>query len=152
MDRQTMWVDVARCTGCGLCIEVCPTEAMAMVEGKAHVDQETCIGCGACVDECAVDAIQPVIQGEIVPVPERPAPTVYRPSPLAETAGAAAAVAGTGLLMKVASALARTVERWLTRRPVAQRAPRSSTGGSSSTRGTAGSGRQTRRRKRGGRD
>ena len=81
MGTQTMWVDSDRCTGCGECVEVCPTEAMAMVDGKARVDEETCIGCGDCADECPEDAIQPVVQGELVPAPQRPAPTVYRPGP-----------------------------------------------------------------------
>ena len=54
---------------------------------------------------------------------------MYRPGPLVETAGAAVVVAGAGLLMKVAGALARAVPprvlvavgRWLTRRPTATR-------------------------------
>ncbi len=113
---QTVWVDEARCTGCGACVSACPTDAISLLEGKARVDQERCTGCGACVSVCPVDAIQPVVQGEIVLAPERPAPTLYRPSPLVETAGAAVAVAGTGLLMRAAGGLARAVGRWLMRR------------------------------------
>ena len=44
MDTQTMWVDSDRCMGCGACVEVCPAGAIALVEGKARVDEETCIG------------------------------------------------------------------------------------------------------------
>jgi Fe-S-cluster-containing hydrogenase component 2 len=117
MDRQTVWVDVARCTGCGVCVEVCPVEAIALVDGKARIDEETCTGCRACVDACPEEAIQPVVQGELVPAPERPVPTTYQPSPLAETAGAAAVAAGVGLLAKAAGALVRAVGRWLTQRP-----------------------------------
>lgn len=123
-----------------------------MVEGKAYVDQEVCTGCAACVDECAVDAIQPVIQGEIVPAPERPVSTVHRPAPLAETAGRAAAVVGTGMLVKAASALARALGRWLVQRPMTPQVSKPSMRRSSSARGTAGNGRRTRRRRRGGRD
>ncbi len=119
MDKQTVWVDVTRCTDCGACVEVCPVGAIALVDGKARVDEELCTGCGACVDACPEGAIQPVAQGELILAPERPAPTVYRPSPLAETAGAAIVVASTGLLMKAAGALARAAGRWLTRRPEA---------------------------------
>jgi ferredoxin len=90
MKRQTVWVDAARCTGCGACVEVCPAPAMALVDGKARVDEDACIGCEACVDACPEDVIQPVVQGELVPVPERPGPAVRQPSPLAETAGAVA--------------------------------------------------------------
>jgi MinD superfamily P-loop ATPase len=150
MDGQTAWVDVTRCTGCGACVEVCPAGAIALlVDGKARVDEEACTGCGACVDACPEGAIQPVvtIQGELVPAPERPAPTVYRPSPLAETAGAAVVVAGTGLLMKAADALARAVGRWLTRRSVATRP--SARCGTPPAGDKGGTGRQRRHRRRG---
>ena len=45
------------CIGCGACIEVCPTEALEMVDEKAKVDAEKCVDCGACIDECPVEAI-----------------------------------------------------------------------------------------------
>ena len=148
MDTQTMWVDATRCTGCGACVEVCPAEAIALVDGKAHIDEETCIGCGACADECPQDAIQPVVQGELVPTPVGARlPRPYQPGPLAQTAGTAVVVAGTGLLVKTASALARAVGRWLTRRPTATRP---SAGSGTSPAGDRGStGRQRRHRRRG---
>ena len=150
MDGQTVWVDAARCTSCGVCVEACPVGAIALVDGKARVDEELCTGCGACVAACPEGVIQPVVtvQGELVPAPERPAPTVYRPSSLAQTAGTAVVVAGTGLLMKAASALARAVGRWLTQRS-AMTSP--STGSRTSPAGDrGGTGRQRRHRRRGG--
>jgi len=150
MDKQMVWVDVARCTGCGECVKVCPAGAIALVDGKAHVYEEKCTGCGVCVDACPEGVIQPVVtvQGELVPAPERPAPTVSRPGPLAETAGTAVVVAGTGLLMKAASALARAVGRWLARRSVATRPSAGS--GTSPAGDRGGTGRQRRHRRRGG--
>ena len=149
MDTQKMWVDSDHCTGCGDCVEVCPAEAVALVEGKARVDEETCIGCGACVDACPEGAIQPVVQGELVPAPVGARlPRPYRPGPLAQTAGTAVVVASTGLLVKAAGALARAVGRWLTRRSVV---PRSSAGSGTSPAGDRdGTGRQRRHRRRGG--
>jgi Fe-S-cluster-containing hydrogenase component 2 len=153
MKRQTVWVDAARCTGCGACVEVCPTGAMALVDGKARVDEETCIGCEACVDDCPEGAIQPVAQGELVPVPERPAPAVRQPSPLAETAGAVAVATGVGLLAKAGRALAQAVGRWLmqpstvTGSPAARASSAPESGG---TAGRGGRGRRARRRRRGG--
>ena len=148
MDGQTMWVDIARCTGCGACVEVCPVEAIALVDGKARVDEDACTGCGACVDACPERAIHPVItvQGELVPAPERPAPAVYRPSPLVETAGAAVVVAGTGLLTKAAGALARAVGRWLMRRSAATGPPAEDGASPAGDRGGVGDRRRHRRR------
>lgn len=152
MDRQTVWVDVARCTGCGTCVEVCPVGAIALIDGKACVEEEPCTGCGVCVDACPEGIIQPVVRGELVPIPERPLPTAYRPSPLAETAGAAVVATGVGLLVKAAGALGRAVGRWLMQpstraKPstLAAEAPPPTEG-----RDGAGRGRRARHRRRGG--
>ena len=44
------------CTGCGLCVDVCPFDALELVDGIAEVD-EKCTLCGACVEECPAEAI-----------------------------------------------------------------------------------------------
>ena len=49
-------VDESKCTGCGICSEVCPVEAIT-VDCVAKIDAATCIDCGSCVDECPNDAI-----------------------------------------------------------------------------------------------
>ena len=147
MEMKTVWVDVARCAGCGACADVCPVGAIALVDGKACVDEELCDGCGKCVDSCPEGAIQHVLHVEMIPAPEHPAPTVHRPSPLAETAGAAVVVAGTGLLAKLLQALARWVEHWLTQRSAETRPP--SEREATSAGGQGGGGRQRRRRRRG---
>ena len=162
MNKQTVWVDVDRCTGCGACVEVCPVGALALVDGRAQVDEETCSGCEACVDVCPEDAIQPVVQGELVPARERPVPQTFRPGfpiqqqrPLAETAGTAVAAAGAGLLVRAVGALARAVGRWLAERPAAssrsQQAQETSAGAMPTTsRGGRGGRRRSRHRRRGG--
>ena len=151
MERQTMWVDVARCTGCGACVDVCPVGAMALIDGKARVNEETCTGCEACVDACPEDAIQPVVRGELVPVPERPAPAVRQPSALTETAGAALVTTGVGLLAKAARALVRTVGRWLTQRTAPTNPSAGGTLPPGGGRGRGGGGRQARHRRQRGR-
>jgi Fe-S-cluster-containing hydrogenase component 2 len=50
-------VDREKCTGCESCVEICPVEAIKMVDGKAKVSDE-CVDCGQCVDECPVEAIE----------------------------------------------------------------------------------------------
>lgn len=47
-----------RCTGCGLCVDVCPHAVFAMNGGKAFVtDRDLCMECGACAKNCAFSAI-----------------------------------------------------------------------------------------------
>jgi NAD-dependent dihydropyrimidine dehydrogenase PreA subunit len=154
MNRQTVWVDVACCMGCGACADVCPTGAIVLVDGEARVYEERCTGCGACIDACPEGAIQPMIQGELVPAPERPAPTVYQPGSLARTAGAAVAAASAGLLMKAAGALVRATGRWPMRRPAAagpflRQVQDTAAGAPSQAAGGMGRGRRARHRRRG---
>jgi formate hydrogenlyase subunit 6/NADH:ubiquinone oxidoreductase subunit I len=55
-----------QCTGCAKCIDVCPVEAMGLVNAgdphkpkrkKARVNEEICLGCGLCTKVCTKDAM-----------------------------------------------------------------------------------------------
>ena len=46
-----------RCIGCSHCMKICPTEAIRIREGKAHIDAGRCIDCGVCYSECPMKAI-----------------------------------------------------------------------------------------------
>ena len=52
-------VDPEKCTGCGLCNQVCAYQAVKVnsSSGRAEVDVGLCKGCGACVAGCRSDAI-----------------------------------------------------------------------------------------------
>jgi ferredoxin len=50
-------VNYDKCTGCGSCVDVCPTEAIALQQGKAIIGME-CIDCGACPRVCPEGAIR----------------------------------------------------------------------------------------------
>jgi len=46
----------SKCITCGKCIEVCPTHANKVVEGKLQFEKGLCITCGKCVEVCPVEA------------------------------------------------------------------------------------------------
>ncbi len=45
------------CIGCGACAEICPVDAVALVDERAAVDTAWCIGCGVCAAVCPAQAI-----------------------------------------------------------------------------------------------
>ncbi|MGB8335097.1 MAG: 4Fe-4S binding protein, partial [Desulfobacterales bacterium] len=57
-DRKMMTaIDPLKCTGCGLCIRVCPDRTLAMIGDRAAVTGERCMHCGHCAAVCPADAI-----------------------------------------------------------------------------------------------
>ncbi len=45
------------CIGCAHCMNVCPTGALRVVQGKAKLLAERCVDCGECYRACPVNAI-----------------------------------------------------------------------------------------------
>lgn len=46
------------CTGCGTCLEVCPREVFARLNGAIQVvEPDACMECGACSKNCPVHAV-----------------------------------------------------------------------------------------------
>lgn len=51
-------VDEDLCVGCGVCVSICPFDAVKKDEmGIATVDEDVCKGCGACAASCPMRAI-----------------------------------------------------------------------------------------------
>ena len=46
-----------KCTGCSLCMKVCPFDAIRIMDKKALIDLNKCNLCGACVPSCKFKAI-----------------------------------------------------------------------------------------------
>lgn len=47
-----------KCVGCGLCLKVCPVNALIIDKNKAVIDYDKCTLCGSCVDSCKFEAIK----------------------------------------------------------------------------------------------
>jgi heterodisulfide reductase subunit A2 len=58
IDPLIAMVDEDACTGCGICVEVCPYEARTLNERKriAEVNEALCVGCGGCIAACPSNA------------------------------------------------------------------------------------------------
>ena len=58
-DKQSRFFEVRKelCTGCGLCVNNCPKDAISFLWGKAEIDQRKCVRCGLCVKACPRGAI-----------------------------------------------------------------------------------------------
>ena len=55
---MTFHIDMARCTGCGYCINVCPQGAITIENNVAFIHQELCTQYGTCTEVCPVGAIR----------------------------------------------------------------------------------------------
>ncbi|WP_024621064.1 ATP-binding protein [Metaclostridioides mangenotii] len=58
MIRTIIKIDKEKCNGCGLCIDACHENAMAIVDGKATLLRDDyCDGLGHCMPACPMDAL-----------------------------------------------------------------------------------------------
>lgn len=51
------WVNQEGCIGCGVCVDVCPVDAISMQNEKALIEMDGCIRCGRCHDVCPQGAV-----------------------------------------------------------------------------------------------
>lgn len=56
-DMATPKVNEEKCTGCGDCVDSCPTEAISLNNEKAKIDPDVCAECGDCINTCPSEAI-----------------------------------------------------------------------------------------------
>ena len=67
-------VEPSDCTSCEACVDMCPMEAIGLVDDVAVINKDKCIGCGVCSYHCPASAIKlerTGIRDVFVPPPTR---------------------------------------------------------------------------------
>lgn len=59
-ERITVSVDTEKCLGCGLCVSICPVQAISLEDKKAIIDHKKCNACMQCANQCPVEAIRQI--------------------------------------------------------------------------------------------
>jgi formate hydrogenlyase subunit 6/NADH:ubiquinone oxidoreductase subunit I len=56
-DRKVIYFITSECIKCGICVDVCPIDAI--VEGENQfIISDSCINCGKCKSACPIEAIK----------------------------------------------------------------------------------------------
>jgi NAD-dependent dihydropyrimidine dehydrogenase PreA subunit len=161
-------IDSILCTGCGVCVDACPTGAISLDReaSVATIDLALCNACLVCLGACPNGAIQqaessemiPLVEGEIVESEVTPVSVTSLPHPLersgqlAALTGSALSFVGSWLVPRAADALLGALERRMAggsalsiRSPYSDDRPPITSG-----RGRRGGRLRQRRRRRGG--
>jgi NAD-dependent dihydropyrimidine dehydrogenase PreA subunit len=58
-DVVTLRLHAEKCTGCGMCLQVCPQAVLIRENGRVRIqERDACMECGACARNCPEEAIE----------------------------------------------------------------------------------------------
>jgi len=112
------------CIGCGVCVEMCPAEAMCLIAGKAVINTELCTVCQTCIGVCPTGAIMvvtPPTQAALTAVLRPPVAAMpsqkqeAAPGGLALWTSIALALVEHQVAPRLADVLVAALERWQAR-------------------------------------
>ncbi len=159
-----VYVDEETCTGCGLCLDACPQDAIELVQEVAVIQADRCNQCLACVEVCPNGAILSVEEPSraLEPVAQPVTPEIQTRSSRATevlrdrvlpAAGTALAFIGRKVVPYVADVMLDALERRsdLARQPESGRTGVEKRPSRAASRRTGGGRRQRRRRRGSGR-
>ncbi|OQX60998.1 MAG: hypothetical protein B6I38_02580 [Anaerolineaceae bacterium 4572_5.1] len=117
-----IYIDSQLCTGCGICADICPTNAIVMRDNKAFIQQDLCKECQACITECPQRAILLIEQLDVIekqPLSAVPAPKaeIHTPQPNKKPASISWGAAMGTAIIEVLPRLASLAADWLENRP-----------------------------------
>ena len=70
-DVVSLQLNKEKCSGCGMCMVVCPHAVFSMNNGRVHIEnRDGCMECGACAMNCPTGALN-VQSGVVGPGPFR---------------------------------------------------------------------------------
>jgi NAD-dependent dihydropyrimidine dehydrogenase PreA subunit len=154
-------IDLARCNGCGACVQVCPEGALYLVDDKAMVEAGLCRECESCMAACPMEAIAitapeaapagvAVVQARpLEPASGTEADVVPLRAKVLPVLGAALTWAGREIVPRLADHLLYSLDRWAMDRRAAS-SPARPTGSRAQNHGGRQGGQQRRRMRRRG--
>ncbi len=149
-----IFIDEEKCSGCGVCVEVCPEGAIVLRDSAAAIERHLCTGCADCLAACPQAAIYEVEDAPLpvaaASVPAEPGQQMVgrRESALTQARPMVASAFAAAAPLAV-DALAGLARRWLEGRSVARRSGGQAERGAGSQSEPGPGGRRRRRRSRG---
>ena len=62
---MSVFIDDEKCIGCDICVPICPSQAISIIQNKAVINHDKCNECLQCMDECPANAIYQILDKEV---------------------------------------------------------------------------------------